>query len=105
MHFPEKLKISSIKPVFKKGSKADPGNYCPISVLPTFSKIFEWAMCVRLTQYLKHHNLYDKEQHSFRVGKSVISASLYLIETIIETIDRGGNVAGVFIDLSTDHAN
>lgn len=46
------LKISRTKPVVKKGSQADPGNYRPILVLPTFSKIFERAICVRLTQYM-----------------------------------------------------
>ena len=32
-------KLAKISPLFKKGSKQDPSNYRPISVLPTISKI------------------------------------------------------------------
>ena len=32
--FPRSCKITKVKPLFKKGSKAGPQNYCPISLLP-----------------------------------------------------------------------
>ena len=32
--FPRRCKIAKVKPLFKKGSKTDPQNYCPISLLP-----------------------------------------------------------------------
>ena len=34
-------KIAKLKPLFKKDSKADPRNYCLISLLPLVSKIIE----------------------------------------------------------------
>jgi hypothetical protein len=36
--FPERLKFSEIKPVYKKGDKAKISNYRPILLLPTFLK-------------------------------------------------------------------
>lgn len=42
--------------------------------------------------------IYDEEQHGFRAGKSVTTASIDLIETIVSTVDRGDSVTGVFID-------
>jgi hypothetical protein len=55
--FPERLKYSIIKPLFKKGDKMDPSNYRSISMLTSFSKVFEKAFCIRLTEHLNNNNI------------------------------------------------
>ena len=39
--YPDLLKIARVSPIYKKGSKNDPSNYRPISVLSIVNKIFE----------------------------------------------------------------
>jgi hypothetical protein len=51
--FPDILKIAKICPIFKTGNKTDLENYRPISLLSTFSKIFEKVIHKRLTLYLE----------------------------------------------------
>ena len=39
--FPTRLKVVEIKPLYKKGEIANTSNYRPITLLTSFSKIFE----------------------------------------------------------------
>lgn len=98
--FPDKLKTARVKPLFKKGEKSNIKNYRPVSLLPVFSKLYEKAMHIRLVHYLESNNLFDKEQHGFRSGHSVITAATEYINSIINAIDAGDRVTGVFMDLT-----
>ena len=42
--FPEQLKISKVKPLFKKGDSTQFSHYHPISLLPSISKNFEYVI-------------------------------------------------------------
>ena len=48
--FPDAFKIAQVKPLFKKGSKTDPSNYRPISLLPLLSKVFERVVQTEVNQ-------------------------------------------------------
>ena len=42
--FPDKMKLVEIVPLYKNKSRIEPGNYRPISLLPTISKVLEKIM-------------------------------------------------------------
>ena len=46
--FPSSWKISRITAVHKKGTRSDPTNYRPITVLPTLSRVFEQLLITQL---------------------------------------------------------
>ena len=50
--FPSLLKIEKVVPVFKKDSKLDCSNYCPISLLSNIEKILGKLMYKRLYTFL-----------------------------------------------------
>ena len=54
--FPSVLKTAKVVPVFKKGSKLDYSNYCPISLLSNIEKILEKLMYNRLYTFLNNNN-------------------------------------------------
>jgi hypothetical protein len=64
--FPDRLKYSKIKPIYRKGDKTQMANYRPISLLPVFSNIFEKVLYKRLYNCLSSNNILAKEQFGFR---------------------------------------
>lgn len=46
-----------MKPVYKKGVKKNMANYRPISLLTSFSKIFEKVIYVRLLKHIDNNSI------------------------------------------------
>ena len=57
IYFPTDCKIAKLKPLFKKGSRTAPKNYCPISLLPLISKIIEKVIHDQMQKYLDDYNI------------------------------------------------
>ena len=55
--FPQNFKTAIVTPVHKKGSKTDPNNYRPISIIPIIAKILEKIVLTRLTKFFENNNL------------------------------------------------
>lgn len=53
--FPQQWAEANIVPIFKKGDRSDPGNYCSVSLLPLCAKIFEKIITEQLYQYVSPH--------------------------------------------------
>ena len=49
---PDKIKVAKVCPIFKDDDKNVFSNYRPISILPSFSKIFEKAVYNRLSDFV-----------------------------------------------------
>ena len=63
---PSDCKIPKLKPLFKKGSKTDPKNYHPISLLPLVSKIIEKVIHYQTQHFLDKNDIIYKYQSGFR---------------------------------------
>jgi hypothetical protein len=50
--FPSDCKVAKLKPLYKKGSKTDPKNYRPISLLPLLSKVIERIVHDQMQKFL-----------------------------------------------------
>lgn len=97
--FPDSLKIAKVTPIYKSGTKTDPGNYRPISVLPVISKIFEKILHKRLLNYLNSFDFLTERQYGFRAKNNTTAATIDLIAKVRDNIDRKNVALGVFIDL------
>src|SRR5215510_8182373 len=59
--YPDQLKISKIRPLFKKGEKHDIKNYRPLALLPAFPKVLEKIMYNRLISFVKKFDILTVE--------------------------------------------
>ena len=99
-NFPRQIfaKIAKIIPLIKREDSHKLDNYRPISLLPTFSKMFENAVFIQLYEYFNGSNLLYKSQYGFRSLHSTELASLEIIDII--DLDNGKLPIWVFLDLS-----
>ena len=97
--FPDPCKLAKLKPIFKKGSRMDPSNYRPISLLPLISKIFEKIVHDQMIDYLAQYNILYKYQSGFRTKHSTDLCLSYLNDKILKGFDNGLFTGMILIDL------
>ena len=96
--FPDDAKIAMVSPLDKGTKKNDISNFRPVSILTTFSKIYE-----RVTKKLIDEvmNKYVSPFISaYRQNYSTQHVLVRLLEEWREGLDNNFVVAGVFMDLS-----
>ena len=98
--FPDSLKIAKVIPLFKDGDRELASNYCPISLLPTISKIFEKLICNSLVYHLESNHLLFDYQFGFRKKRNTALAITDFVSRIIDAFENGQCSMGVFLDLS-----
>ena len=97
--FPNLCKTAKVKPLFKKGSKTDPQNYRPISLLPIVSKIIERVVHDQTNMFLKQNKILYKYQSGFRSNHSTNECLSYLNDKILKGFDEGLLTGMILIDL------
>jgi len=96
---PDRLKISKVIPVYKKGDKNLMENYRPISLLNVFEKILEKLMYKRLYEYISAESPLYKFQFGFRKYHSTALALIAVTDEIYQQLDNGNIVMGIYCDL------
>lgn len=98
--FPDSLKLATIRPVHKTGSVTDMANYRPISLLPSFSKVFEKCMSNRLVEFFLRNDLFNGGQHAYLKGRGTHTALYEFTEAVLQAMESGVLSMGLFLDLS-----
>lgn len=97
--FPEKLKEAVVIPIHKSNTKLTCSNYRPISLLSTFSKLYEKIMKKRLISFLNKINFFSENQFGFRQGMNTETALLEFMDRVSNGINDGKKVSGLFLDI------
>jgi hypothetical protein len=89
-----------LSPQLKKGNRYELSNYRPISLLTSFSKIFENVIYERLVKHVSAYDILSKAQYRFRTNISTDNAICQLTNNILKAVDNKQLVEGMFCDLS-----
>ena len=89
---PEDWRIANVSPIFKKGSRATPSNYRPISLTSVVSKLLESLICEAIVKHLTANCALRDSQHGFVSHRSSLTNLLEYLETITTLIDQGHNI-------------
>ena len=93
--FPEKLKVSRVIPVYKKGEENNLGNYRPIFIIPVLSKPVEICFNNRMILFLEKFRLLSPVQFGFR-KKSTTDAVNERVGHVVECFEGGESVSAFF---------
>ena len=96
--FPYNLETGKVISSFKKGNNIDKMNYRPIGILSSLCKVFERVMFSRLTNYI--NPALNQLLCGFRTKHSTQHALLNLLKTWQNSLDKGGMVGTILVDLS-----
>ena len=95
---PQQWKLGEVTPVHKKDCSLDKSNYRPVTILPSFSKVFETIAHARISPNFE--NIYHKYVFAYRKHDGCDTAILSLTERWKQELDDHKIIGIVSMDLS-----
>ena len=96
---PKEWSLANICPLYKKGNRALPSNYCPVSLPCVPCKMLEHTVCTNIMAHLDKHKLLSDRQHAFRKNRSCETQLITVINDSAKILDAGGQVDTFILDL------
>ena len=98
--FPKSSRRAKILSIFKNKDKLDITYYCPISILPVITKVYEKVFYNRLYNYFSVNNLLSSSQFWFRSGANTEHALLKISDDVLKLFYQKKVAIATFMDLS-----
>ena len=87
-----------IPPAYKKNYRNNKANYCPVSILPNLSKVFENILYKQISEFF--NKIFSKYQTGFRKGFNAQTCLVAMLEKFRKYLDDRGEYAALLTDLS-----
>jgi hypothetical protein len=92
---PRDWKEAMVTPIYKKGAKADPGNYCPVSLTSVPCKIMESVLKDAIMNHLQANNLMS--QPAWLYARQILRKKFTYLPGRIDKIYRRGHPGRCFL--------
>ena len=97
-HIPKEWKKSNITAIFKKGNKAEPGNYRPVSLTCILCKILESIIRDHLMEYMYSNEFFSTQQYGFPPGRSTVLQLLRVLDDWTNALDDEDCIDVIYCD-------
>lgn len=97
---PSDWRDANVTPIHKKGSKAKPENYRPVSLTSVVGKLLESIVKENVVQHLDKFNLINSSQHGFTTGRSCLTNLLDFLENATKELDEEKALDLVYLDFA-----
>ncbi|CAM4382079.1 unnamed protein product [Lepidochelys olivacea] len=95
---PNDCKTANVMPMFKKGSRGDPGNYRPVSLTSVPGKLVETTVNNKIVRHIEERKLLCQRPHGFCKGRSCFTNLLEFFEGVNKHVDKGDPVDLAYLD-------
>lgn len=96
--YPDILKLSTVKPIYKSGDKSNVANYRPISLLGHIAKLFDSLVLKSIGPAVSSILVY--EQHDFHPGRSTNSCNIVFSSYVFDAFNNRSQVDVIYMDFS-----
>uniref|UniRef100_A0A493T865 Reverse transcriptase domain-containing protein n=1 Tax=Anas platyrhynchos platyrhynchos TaxID=8840 RepID=A0A493T865_ANAPP len=97
---PADWRLANVTPIYKKGWRADPGNYRPVSLTSVPGKLMEQILLGVIMRHLKGKQAIRPSQHGFMEGRSCLTNLISFYDKVTRWVDEGKAVDVVYLDFS-----
>ena len=95
---PEDWREANITAIFKKGERADPGNYRPVNLTSGPCKTMEIVVKGEIDKHSEENGCIENSQHGFRRGRSPQTNLIEFMNVTTKWIDEGRSFDIVYFD-------
>ena len=98
---PQIWKEANVSPIFKKGDRADPATYRPISLTCVLCKVLEHIVASSLSKHFTNSNILYDLQHGFREKRSCETQLIMLMDELAKNMQTGFQTNLILLAFST----
>ena len=99
-HVPDYYKVGYITPLYKKGRRAIPVNYRPVTLTSHIVKVFERVVRKHMMEYPESNKILSCRQHGFLAGRSCLSQQLSHFDKIYRGLVEDCDTYTLYLDFS-----
>ena len=97
---PSDWQSANVTPIYKKGDKAKPSNYRPVSLTSIACKLLEHIIYSNIISFFEIYNILTPYQHGFRKQRSTESQLIITVNDLISSLNHSEQLDAILLDFS-----